>query len=91
MLLPDEAPTLPKSPPLGVFLSLLAPKALPAVPKRLPLEAPVEAGESKLNTMVLVTELEDWEGKSWTERKRQRHGAGKVGLQNGSKDPTVGE
>lgn len=92
VLLPvDEAPTLPKSPPPDALLSLLAPKALPAVPKRDPLEAPVEAGESKENTMVLVTELQDWEGKSWMERKHQRHGAGKVGLQNGSKDPTVGE
>lgn len=54
-----EAPTLPKRPPLGALLSLLAPKALPAVPKRLPLEAPVEAGVPNENAMVLVIELED--------------------------------
>jgi hypothetical protein len=37
-----------------------------------PLEAPVEAGAPKENAMVLVIELEEWEGKSWTERKRQQ-------------------
>lgn len=64
LLAVDEAPTLPKRPPLDALLSLLAPKALPAVPKRLPLEAPVEAGAPKENAMVLVIELQDWEGKS---------------------------
>jgi hypothetical protein len=87
-----EAPTLPKRPPLDALLSLLAPKALPAVPKRLPLEAPVEAGVPKENAMVLVIELEDWERKKLDgEKAPVTHGAGEVGLQNGSKDPTMRE
>lgn len=58
-LLPvDEAPTLPKRPPLDALLSLLAPNVLPAVPKILPLEAPVEAGVPKENAIVWVIELE---------------------------------
>lgn len=48
-----EAPTFPKRPPLDVLLSFLAPKALPAVPKIFPLEAPVEAGAPKVNDMML--------------------------------------
>lgn len=91
-LLPaDEAPTLPKRPPLDALPSLLAPKAFPAVLKRFPLEAPVEAGVPKENAMVLVIEVEEWEGKSWTEKAPATDGAGEVSLQSGSKDPAMRE
>lgn len=48
----DEAPTFPKRPPPDALLSLLAPNALPAVLKRPPPLAPVEAGVPKLNAIL---------------------------------------
>lgn len=52
--LADEAPTFPKIPPpeLGVELFWLDPNELPAVPKRPPLEAPLDAGAPKEKAMI---------------------------------------
>lgn len=51
--LADEAPTFPKRPPpeLGVELFWLDPNALPDVPKRPPLGAPLDAGAPKEKDM----------------------------------------
>lgn len=52
----EEAPAFPnKLPPLEPVLELfwLEPKALPDVPKRLPLGAPLEAGPLKGNDMAI--------------------------------------
>jgi hypothetical protein len=51
----DEAPTFPNKPPLDPVFELfwLEPKVAPDVPKRPPLEVPLEAGVPKENDMTM--------------------------------------
>lgn len=64
---PDEAPAFPNRPPPvePLLLFWLEPKALPDVPKRLPLEAPLEAGVPKEKDMAVRRDprVGAWAGK----------------------------